>query len=135
MKELLISLASGLVENPDAVEVKVDEPNAEGVTVYHLHVAQDLRKERERVAVKQMSVQWGIGWILPKIREDFCKHTDTRLIGSARDHGGSRKRELEDIGKLGDQLGLYLKEQIGLLLQGFKAMDLIGKGEKNVSCL
>ena len=41
MKELLVSLASGLVENPDAVEVTVDEPNAEGVTVYHLHVAQE----------------------------------------------------------------------------------------------
>ena len=40
MKELLISLASGLVENPDAVEVTVDEPNAEGVIVYHLHVAE-----------------------------------------------------------------------------------------------
>jgi len=40
MKELLISLASGLVENPDAVEVTVDEPNAEGVYVYHLHVAE-----------------------------------------------------------------------------------------------
>lgn len=41
MKELLISLASGLVENPEAVEVTVDEPNAEGVTVYHLHVAEN----------------------------------------------------------------------------------------------
>lgn len=41
MKELLISLASGLVEKPEAVEVKVDEPNAEGVTVYHLHVAEE----------------------------------------------------------------------------------------------
>ena len=41
MKELLISLASGLVENPDAVEVTVDEPNEEGVTVYHLHVAEN----------------------------------------------------------------------------------------------
>ncbi len=40
MKELLISLASGLVENPDKVEVSVDEPNAEGVIVYHLHVAE-----------------------------------------------------------------------------------------------
>ena len=40
MKNLLISLASGLVENPDAVEVTVDEPNAAGVTVYHLHVAE-----------------------------------------------------------------------------------------------
>lgn len=40
MKDLLISLASGLVENPDKVEVSVDEPNAEGVIVYHLHVAE-----------------------------------------------------------------------------------------------
>lgn len=40
MKELLISLASGLVENPEAVNVTVDEPNAEGVAVYHLHVAE-----------------------------------------------------------------------------------------------
>ena len=40
MKELLISLASGLVQNPDEVKVTVDEPNAEGVTVYHLSVAE-----------------------------------------------------------------------------------------------
>ena len=39
MKELLICIASGLVENPDEVNVTVDEPNEEGVTVYHLHVA------------------------------------------------------------------------------------------------
>ena len=40
MKELLISLAKGLVENPDAVTVTEDEPNEEGVIVYHLHVAE-----------------------------------------------------------------------------------------------
>ena len=40
MKELLVSLASGLVENPEAVEVTVDEPNEDGITVYHLHVAE-----------------------------------------------------------------------------------------------
>ena len=40
MKELLVSLASGLVENPDAVTVTEDEPNEEGVVVYHLHVAE-----------------------------------------------------------------------------------------------
>ena len=39
MKELLITIASGLVENPDAVDVSVDQPNDEGVIVYHLHVA------------------------------------------------------------------------------------------------
>ena len=41
MKELLITIASGLVENPDAVNVTVDEANEEGVIVYHLHVAED----------------------------------------------------------------------------------------------
>lgn len=40
MKELLITIASGLVENPDAVNVTVDDVNDEGVTVYHLHVAE-----------------------------------------------------------------------------------------------
>ena len=41
MKELLITIASGLVEDPDAVNVTVDEPNDEGVIVYHLHVAEN----------------------------------------------------------------------------------------------
>ena len=41
MKDLLISIASGLVNEPDQVTVEVDEINEEGVVVYHLHVAQD----------------------------------------------------------------------------------------------
>ena len=41
MKELLTVVASGLVENPDEVTVTVDEPNEEGVVVYHLHVAEN----------------------------------------------------------------------------------------------
>ena len=41
MKNLLISITKGLVDNPDAVSVAVDEPNEEGVTVYHLHVAEE----------------------------------------------------------------------------------------------
>lgn len=39
MKELLISIVSGLVEKPQEIVVTVDEPNQKGVTVYHLHVA------------------------------------------------------------------------------------------------
>ena len=50
MKELLISLASGLVENPDEVTVTVDEPTEDGVIVYHLHVAE---KDMGRVIGKQ----------------------------------------------------------------------------------
>ena len=41
MKDLLISIASGLVDEPEKVTVEVDDINEEGVVVYHLHVAQD----------------------------------------------------------------------------------------------
>ena len=41
MKELLETIAKGLVENKDAVEVTVYASNEEGVVVYHLHVAQE----------------------------------------------------------------------------------------------
>ncbi len=41
MKDLLVSIASGLVNEPDKVTVDVDDINEEGVVVYHLHVAQD----------------------------------------------------------------------------------------------
>ncbi len=40
MQELLITLAQGLVEDPTAVTVTVDDVNEEGVVVYHLHVAE-----------------------------------------------------------------------------------------------
>ncbi len=39
MKELLITLAQGLVENPSAVVVEQDEPLEDGTVVLHLHVA------------------------------------------------------------------------------------------------
>jgi predicted RNA-binding protein YlqC (UPF0109 family) len=41
MKELLLALAQGLVNDPAAVTVTVDEPDEEGVVVYHLRVAPD----------------------------------------------------------------------------------------------
>ncbi|WP_294409306.1 KH domain-containing protein [uncultured Ruminococcus sp.] len=41
MKELLETIVSELVEDKSAIEVTVDEPNEEGVVVYHLHVAPD----------------------------------------------------------------------------------------------
>ncbi len=40
MEELLVLIAQGLVETPSAVQVTVDEPDEEGVIVYHLHVAE-----------------------------------------------------------------------------------------------
>ncbi len=41
MQELLMNITRGLVEDPDSVTVTVDEPNENGVVVYHLHVAAD----------------------------------------------------------------------------------------------
>ncbi len=41
MTDLLVTIAQGLVELPDEVKVDVDEPNEEGVIVYHLHVAEN----------------------------------------------------------------------------------------------
>lgn len=38
MKELLYSIVAGLVDDKDAIEIKEDEPNEEGVIVFHLHV-------------------------------------------------------------------------------------------------
>ncbi len=41
MKDLLTTIAKGLVREPEAVVVTEDAPNEEGVIVYHLHVAED----------------------------------------------------------------------------------------------
>lgn len=41
MKELLIAIVTGLVENPDEITVNADEANEEGIIVYHLHVSED----------------------------------------------------------------------------------------------
>lgn len=41
MQEFLITIVKGLVENPDAVTVTVDEPDDRDVVVYHLHVAEE----------------------------------------------------------------------------------------------
>ncbi len=40
MQELLKAVASGLVENPGEVQVSAEDSDG-GVTVYHLHVAED----------------------------------------------------------------------------------------------
>lgn len=41
MKELLTTIVSGLVEDKDAIEITVSEPDAEGVIVYHIQVASE----------------------------------------------------------------------------------------------
>ena len=61
MKDLLILVASGLVERPDEVVVTVDEPNDEGVTVYHLHVGES---DMGRVIGKQGRIAKAIRTIM-----------------------------------------------------------------------
>lgn len=41
MKDLLLTIAKGLVEEPNEVSVTQDEPNEEGLVVYHIHVAEN----------------------------------------------------------------------------------------------
>ena len=40
MQELLKIIAQGLVEQPEAVSVTMDEPREDDSVVYHLHVAE-----------------------------------------------------------------------------------------------
>ena len=41
MKDLLLTIARGLVEDPDAVTVTEDAPAEDGTIVFHLRVAAD----------------------------------------------------------------------------------------------
>ncbi|NLA72975.1 MAG: KH domain-containing protein [Clostridiales bacterium] len=41
MKDLLTIIAKGLVTEPDSVVVTEDEPNEEGIIVFHLHVGDE----------------------------------------------------------------------------------------------
>ena len=41
MKDLLLTIAKGLVENPDAVTVEEETSEEDGAVVLHLHVAED----------------------------------------------------------------------------------------------
>ena len=61
MEKLLTAIASGLVEDKSAVKVDRDEPNEEGVVVYHLHVAPD---DMGRVIGKQGRIAKAIRTIM-----------------------------------------------------------------------
>ena len=61
MKELLKTIAAELVEDKDAVEITCDEPNEDGVIVYHLHVAPD---DMGRVIGKQGRIAKAIRTIM-----------------------------------------------------------------------
>ena len=40
MQELLLTITKGLVERPEEIRIHADEPDEDGVVVYHLHVAE-----------------------------------------------------------------------------------------------
>jgi hypothetical protein len=61
MKDLLIAIVEGLVEDKTAITVEVDPVNAEGVVVYHLNVAPD---DMGRVIGKQGRIAKAIRTIM-----------------------------------------------------------------------
>ena len=72
MKELLMSITKGLVDNPEGVSIDVDEPNEEGVTVYHLHVAEG---DMGRVIGKQGRIAKAIRVVM----RAASNRTDTKI--------------------------------------------------------
>ena len=77
MKDLLISITKGLVDNPDAVSVDVSEPNEEGVTVYRLHVAED---DMGRVIGKQGRIAKAIRSVVKAASTKDNKRVDVEII-------------------------------------------------------
>ncbi len=61
MEELLKYIASGLVDDKDAVTVTTDEPNEEGIVVFHLSVAPD---DMGRVIGKQGKIAKAIRTVM-----------------------------------------------------------------------
>lgn len=61
MEELLKAMVEELVDDKSAISVTVDEPNEEGTTVYHLHVAAD---DMGRVIGKQGRIAKAIRTIM-----------------------------------------------------------------------
>ena len=72
---MLETVAKGLVDAPDAVEVTVDEPNEEGVVVYHLHVGPD---DMGRVIGKQGRIAKAIRTVMraAAVRKDVKIQVD-----------------------------------------------------------
>ena len=70
MKDLLVTIVKGLVEKPEQVTVAVDEPNEEGIIVYHLHVAEE---DMGRVIGKQGRIAKAIRTVMraAAIRNDL----------------------------------------------------------------
>ena len=80
MEELLVAITRGLVDQPDAVTVEVDQPDEEGVIVYHLHVAES---DMGRVIGKQGRIAENCGGdrlIKSVNKKDLCIGTGPFLM-------------------------------------------------------
>ena len=64
MKELLYSIVAGLVDDKAAIEIKEDEPNEEGVIVFHLHVGPN---DMGRVIGKQGKIAKAIRTVMKAV--------------------------------------------------------------------
>ena len=73
MKDLLVSIAQGLVDDPAAVSVTVDEPAEDGTIVYHLHVGED---DMGRVIGKQGRIAKAIRTVM----RAAATRQDTRVV-------------------------------------------------------
>ncbi len=73
MKDLLVSIAQGLVDDPAAVTVTVDEPAEDGTTVYHLHVGEE---DMGRVIGKQGRIAKAIRTVM----RAAATRQDTRVV-------------------------------------------------------
>ena len=74
LKELLITIATALVEDKSAVEVTVDAPNEEDVVVYHLHVGAE---DMGRVIGKQGRIAKAIRTIM---RAGAVRHSEKVMV-------------------------------------------------------
>ena len=73
MKDLLVSIAQGLVDDPAAVTVTVDEPAEDGTIVYHLHVGEE---DMGRVIGKQGRIAKAIRTVM----RAAATRQDTRVV-------------------------------------------------------
>ena len=78
MDKLIVTIARGLVENKDAVNVTVDPPDDEGMVVYHLHVAPD---DMGRVIGKQGRIAKAIRSVVKAAASREKKNVDVEIIG------------------------------------------------------
>ena len=94
MQELLITIVKGLVENPDAVSVTVDEVDDRGVVVYHLHVAED---DMGRVIGKQGRIAAGCGMQVEDVNRLLNQHRQMQKMFKQM-NSGKMKRQLKRMG-------------------------------------